>query len=477
MNLILVFLKAITNTKKIIFFSFLVFLLQEPGYASAIKSLVKFATNSNLTNKNKAAIISDQRGSYVTGGSIITRGARPEDIRPIGLQTPQLKYDPCTGNSDFRFGAISYISAKEFVQFLKGAAVKSSGYAVKLLLQTTCPQCADAVSYLETVTRDINGLMLDQCAAAQKIANGALNSFGVGLNQRCKMQSSTVGGSMDLFDVTQKCMDDPKRFGNSSEDELQNILQDEFNLVWQSLSSQNTDNDLMHLLMSVSGTIIAKNHQDRTIFIFKPSLVTNGDLLEEYIGLKENSSLKLYQCDENHKCLNPEIVDTKIDNTIYHNMEKTILTIIDKTIANPKDPNLSKEEELVISYSSIPIINLIEIESVKKSRKEDLIVRMTQTIEVICYDVITNFLLDLTHKVNNAVLNLEQVQISDNGKIVDRFLKQLNHTQNLLKQSHSESFKRLNIIVQLKERLEGQQIAFESLFGKAIANQKTNKNR
>ena len=459
--------------KSTIYLISILYILYHASYASPIKSLVKYATNSNLTNKNKATIISDQQGGFVTGGSVITRGARPNDIRPLGLQTPQLKYDPCTGSADFRFGAISYISAKEFVQFLKGAAVKSSGYAVKLLLQTTCPQCADAVSYLETVARDINGLMLDQCASAQKIANGALNSFGVGLNQRCKMQSSSIGGSMDLFDVTQKCTDDPKRFGNVSEEEFKNILQDEFNLVWQSLSSINTDNDLMHLLMSVSGTIIAKNHQDRTIFIFKPSLVTNGDLLEEYIGLKENSSLELYQCDENHRCLNPDKIQTSITNTIYSNMEKTIISIIEKTIVNPKAPNLSKEEELVISYSSIPIINLIEVESVKKSRKEDLIVRMHHVIEVICYDVITNFLLDLTYKVNNAVLNLEQVQISDNGKIIDRFLKQLSNTQNLLKKSHDQSFKRLNIIVQLKERLENQQIAFVGLFGKAIANQKS----
>lgn len=43
----------------------------------------------------------------------------------------------------------------------------SGAYTVKMLIKSACPQCEDIMSYMETVASDINGMIMDQCAAGQ----------------------------------------------------------------------------------------------------------------------------------------------------------------------------------------------------------------------------------------------------------------------------------------------------------------------
>ncbi|MGV2432084.1 MAG UNVERIFIED_CONTAM: conjugal transfer protein TraH [Rickettsiaceae bacterium] len=201
----------------------------------------------------------------------------------------------------------------------------------------------------------------------------------------------------------------------SSTDEFKSLLGDEFNLVWKAFAKgAGSDTNFKELMMSVSGTIISKKENGAYSFSYKPSLLIDKDLLEKYIGSSNHSSkIMLYSCDESHQCLNPQEVSATLspNQTLYGNISKIFEKLVDKVQRD--DPNLSDEEKSLISFSTIPILHLIEMELGSKAHTTDLIVRVPEFVEVICYDVITNYMQIILARVLGSVKNLEHAQIDD----------------------------------------------------------------
>ncbi len=455
-------------------FSWLILLLlvgfSQNANASGIDKLMKYAApEGTMSNVNKSAIIKDQQGGYMTGGSIISRGPKPKTLQPMVIQTPKFEYDACTGSADFRFGGLSYISGAEFTKFFKNMSTAAGAYGVKMLLKSACPQCEDIMSYLETVARDVNSMMMNQCQAAQKIADGTFGKLVNAGQQKCMIQDSIKGESKDMYSSTDKCKTNSDRHGNTGEEnELKSLLGDEFNLVWKAITNgNNTDNNFKELIMSVSGTIIGRKIDGSYRFTPKPSLVVSNDILEQYIGISNgDSKIKLYKCDEHKKCLDVSETETtlKKEETLYGNISRILTGLVDKVLEG-KSEKLTDEEESVIAFSSIPLINLIEMELASKAKTEDMLVRIGEFVEVVCYDVITNFLSSMVVRAQSAVEALEYAQIADIGPIKE-FTARAEEVKTYLRDAKFAAFTRLQVITQVKERLEQQEKAFEMSFSR-----------
>ena len=449
------------------------------SFASGIDKLMKYAAPSgSMSNVNKAAIINDQQGGYMTGGSVILRAPRPKTLQPLTIQTPKFAYDACTGSADFRFGGLSYISSREFTQFFKNMGTAAGAYAVKMLIKSACPQCEDIMSYMETVARDINGMMMDQCAGAQALAKGAFSMLNAGDQQKCLMKGNIGKSNKDMYEASDKCKSNPDRHGEAGdEDELKSLLGNEFNLVWKALGKgSGGDLDFKELIMSISGTIIGRKIDGSFHFNNKPSLVLNNDLLEQYIGVhKKSGKVNLYQCDENQKCLNPTEVETILgeNDTIFGNISRILESMIPKIWAGKG--TFTDEEEAVIAFSSIPIVQLIEMEIIHKGKSEkgkdvinsaDMIVRMQEFLEVVSYDVVTNFLMQMTNQAAAAVAALEYAQLDDT--VIKNFTAQVTDVRRFITDSKFSAFKRLQVMMQYKERLVLQQRSFKAGFGRFL---------
>ena len=449
------------------------------SFASGIDKLMKYAApTGSMSNVNKAAIINDQQGGYMTGGSVILRAPRPKTLQPLTIQTPKFAYDACTGSADFRFGGLSYISSREFTQFFKNMGTAAGAYAVKMLIKSACPQCEDIMSYMETVARDINGMMMDQCAGAQALAKGAFSMLNAGDQQKCLMKGNIGKSNKDMYEASDKCKSNPDRHGEAGdEDELKSLLGNEFNLVWKALGKgSGGDLDFKELIMSISGTIIGRKIDGSFHFNNKPSLVLNNDLLEQYIGVhKKSGKVNLYQCDENQKCLNPTEVETILgeNDTIFGNISRILESMIPKIWAGKG--TFTDEEEAVIAFSSIPIVQLIEMEIIHKGKSEkgqdvinsnDMIVRMQEFLEVVSYDVVTNFLMQMTNQAAAAVAALEYAQLDDT--VIKNFTAQVTDVRRFITDSKFSAFKRLQVMMQYKERLVLQQRSFKAGFGRFL---------
>jgi conjugative transfer pilus assembly protein TraH len=440
---------------------------------AGIDKLMKYAAPSgSMSNTNKAAVITDQQGGYMTGGSMLVRGPKPKTLQPLIVQTPKFAFDACTGSADFRFGGLSYISAKEFTKFFKNMGTATGAYAVKMFIKSACPQCEDIMSYLETVARDINSMMIDQCSTAQAIAGGTFNSLNSSNQQKCLMQGNINKSSKDMYQAMDKCKLDPDRHGElGKDDELKSLLGNEFNLVWKAISQGKNkdagDSSFKELIMSVSGTIIGRKIDGSFHFTSKPSLVLSNDLLEEYIGVNRKSGkVKLYSCDTNDKCLNPteaEVVLQEKD-TIYGNISRILDKLVPKYLENKQQ--LNDEEAALVSFSSIPLLQLIEMEMTHKAKTEDMMVRMQEFVEVLCYDVVTNFLSQMINRAGAAVQSLEYAQLDDT--VISKFTSQVAEVRQFLTSAKFAAFKRLQIITNVKERLSQQQRAFKADYGRFL---------
>ncbi len=438
--------------------------------AAGVESLMKYASpDGTMSNVNKAEIVKDQQGGYMTGGSVILRGPRPQTLQPLVVQTPKFAYDACTGSADFRFGGLSYISGKEFTEFFKKLGTATGAYAVKMFIKSACPQCEDIMSYLETISRDINGLMMDQCSASQAIAGGIFNTLTAGNQQKCMMQGNIHNTNKDMYEATDQCKTNPDRHGSKGEeDELKSLLGNEFNLVWKALGKDPKNAvDFKELIMSISGTIIGRKVDGSFHFTNKPSLVLSNDLLERYIGVNKGSSkVKLYSCDNKEKCLSPQEKEITLQpkDTIYGNVSRILETLVPKVLEGK--PELSDEEEMVVAFSSIPLIPLIEMEIVSKAKVEDMSIRTAEFLEVVCYDVVTNFLAQMVTQASAAVGALEYAQLDD--RVIKNFTAQITEVRRFITDSKFAAFKRLQVITQVKEHLVQQQRSFGAGYSRFV---------
>jgi len=440
--------------------------------AGGLDGFLKFAgQGGSMTSINKGAVISDQRAGYMTGGSIITRGPRPMDLQPLGIQLPSFEFDPCTGSGDLRWGGFSFIRGSEFAKYFKAVSASAGAYVAKMAIKQACPQCEDIMSYLESVARDINGMTFNQCEQSKAIADGLMGKFNAATSQKCLAKSSIVKGGDDLHEATQRCQDNPDKYGETGdEDKLKSMLPDNFNLVWKALShgDGNAPTGMKELIMSISGSIIGTKTNGIATIATLPSLVEKEDLLEQYIGKPGvgSSKIKLYVCNEKVKCLKPVATESTVDNrsdTLYGKVETTLTSILDKIESNKGD--LSDEEQALIEYSQIPIITLFEIELALKNKESvAMLAGNSEFIEVVCYDMVTNFMQKMLHETKTAVDTLQTAQLDNTS--IERFNRNIETVQMLLRDKKYMAMDKLQTIIAVKERLLKQQDVFEMGFSR-----------
>ena len=195
------------------------------------------------------------------------------------------------------------------------------------------------------------------------------------------------------------------------------------------------------------------------------------DLLERYIGKAGVgvSKLKMYVCDERHKCLNPVVQEVNLEaaDSLYGKVEKNLVKILDKIEENKGE--LSDEEQALIEFSQIPLISLLEIDMALRGKESVAsFAGDAEFIEVVCYDMISNFMRKMLSEAKAAVDELQTAQI-DNTPI-ERFNDNVKHVQGLLQDKRFNAMQKLNTIIAVKERLNQQQKVFQLGFSRAADN-------
>ena len=445
------------------------------GIDKLVKNVFPQGTMSNVT---RSSVVNEQSAGHLMGGSIVVKTPAMDNLQLISMQAPSCKRGglPCGAQLDLRAGGFSFVKSGEMMSYLKQLMSQAGSYAGIMLIKTACPQCEDIMAYLDQVAQAANAMSIDSCNMMEALAAGPLSKLSAG--SKATQQSAMIlsGEKKDMSDIQQKSLQE-KQDPTAGQEELKDMVGDNFNLVWKGLDKKAPSNgdgrSLKELLMSLSGTIIAKKDENnKRAFVYKKSLL-DKNFISSFIGIggadNKNNEINLYLCNETSKCLEPKVIKSKLkhDDTLKGRIEKLLTSITKKIAANKEE--LTKEEEELVALSSINIITKIEIDLASFSNPAHA-KSSNEFIESLCFDVITNYLGLMLGEVELSVNELKGIQLSDNPAF-EKFTAQVREVNNRLGKERVEAMGRYNIISETKNRMRLQQKMFDRGFENFISYQ------
>lgn len=464
-----------------------------------IDSFEKHVKNMGfITNNTKSGVMQDQQAGYYTGGSITMRGL-VSNTSLVNIQLPSINAG-CGGIDLFK-GAFSFIDQDGFDNLITSIAQGALGYAVELGLDTLSSQIGNVLKGLRREVNFINSQNINSCQMAAALVSGPFPKSEAA--QRMACQAREMGGSkvVDHFTSRHECSkknDSDIDKGNGGNRNLESVLGTEYNLVYKALKKNNiTDEHLISLLMSTSGTYISRMESGKRVFEFKPSLFKDLKNLESLLkGSKAGGDGKVYTCRQgNSECLYLDagsISFSDQNNALNNKIEALLKSIISKILtekgpirsaassesegsgtssasassANEGVPIVfSPEEDKLISTSTVPILKIITLESMLKGG--DVSLGVGEYVEVITFDLLINYLEELLDLVYNSVTQLGEAQF--NKDLIDEFKKELREVKYTLNGLRFMAFKRVNVIIAVKQRAVQIEKQLNSLFSEYLS--------
>lgn len=450
------------------------------GIDNLRKSIFPKGTMSNTTN---AAIVKEQAANHLIGGSVVMRSPPEPGIQIAHVQSPSCSLGglPCGAQFELLGGGVSLVTSQELMRHLKGLLKNAATYGGVMSIKTLCPHCEDIMEWLDSKSDWINQMAKTDCQDMEKLVNGMFSKQAAG--SRATRQSAMVlgGEGKDMADVTAKSKQDNGDDPTKGREELKSQLGDNYNLVWKAFKAAGIkstlaggdDSSFRELLMSISGTIIGtKDENGHYVIKHKKSLI-DADLIKEFAGFSsgEGSEIKLYKCNEQEKCLDPQIFPQQLtkDGALFNNVQ-SLLSSITAKIKVSQGP-FSVEEESLISLSSLQLIPKIELDLTTYTSSKDIVIAQTEFIEALCLDVTTQYLIMLLKEVEEAVSELSYSQIADASAFKD-FEVDTRKVLRAINTAKIDAFKKYDLIAVTKGRMKQEISYYHGRFEEFFSNQK-----
>lgn len=322
-----------------------------------------------------AAAFQGQSAGYVTLGGFNAR-TPVRSVSPVSIQMPSIRAG--CGGIDVYLGGFSYINKDQLISAIKSIGSSAVGYAFKLAIATISPTIDAKLMEFQSYIQAINDFNINSCEQGQKLVNatvtGAKNAF-------CWTSAQHSGKAEDFAEARQKCAD--QAFQND-------IINNSFlgtlkspsgetagggaqsmpfagNVVWAGLMKDNylkKDPALAELLMSMTGTVIypppatvdeAGEQPD-----VRPAIVDYGKIL----AASPSTPISVYQCSEYDHCLVLTQVDSENLGVFRQKIVTAIKSLVDKITKDTgvgEATGLAPIEEIILTRSKVPVVQLIQI--------------------------------------------------------------------------------------------------------------------
>ena len=134
---------------------------------ASISSDLKDAYNGILINTTNPKVVEGQERGYITLGSAYYR-TPGSNLQLFTVQPPQIRAG-CSG-IDFTFGAFSYMSLNQLVQWLQNALQAAPAIAFEIALDKYLPGVKSVLNEIGQMANTINTMNVNSCQAARKLA-------------------------------------------------------------------------------------------------------------------------------------------------------------------------------------------------------------------------------------------------------------------------------------------------------------------
>lgn len=445
--------------------------------AAAIEKLIRtLGPKGSMINVTQSQMVKEKSAGHIMGRGASISAPPLEDAHLLRANAPSCNWggDICGQSMNIYTGGLSVISAQEFANFLKSLTQHAKAYASILAVKTVCPQCENIMTWLQEQAAFFNGLTIEGCETMKLLAGGmqtAADSAGKYMRQKGLLDS---GQKKDMAALQQEAAKDSDNSEAGLPEGGENILGDNWNLVWKALStraskaSSKTDVQFKEFMMSLTGSVISKKKGGRFDPEYLPSLI-DGDSLKEYMGIeKKSKAMQVYKCDKTVECLNPFPIVPAFDEslTIKSKIYKLVASMMKKILFDGKR-DFTDDEIVLDQMSSIDLLaimeqNLAEYGYTKKNDQNNnskFNFYLNESIlNAICYDVVVEYLSKLINEARRAVAEMEELQVADRGKVFEKFENRCRELIEMLMNEKINATRIANNSLDLNEKQEHSKI-------------------
>lgn len=378
-------------------------------------------------NATGAAAWQGQAAGYATGGNLFLR-SRVKNLQMASFTPPSLTAG--CGGIDAYLGAFSYINSDQLEQFIKNLMANSTGYFFDLALQTVVPELKDVKDYLQQASSFINNSNMNSCQAAQGIVGGVWPRTQESQKYICNSIGSEKNIFSDWAAARQGCSTGGQ-LGNTLDkagEEYKDQVIKSTNLMWEVLKKNaliNNDDELMELVMNLTGTVIYDVEGHPTVLY--PS-ADNDDLIK---ALMVGGSVTIQRCVSSGDCLSLKdgSITVAESNALVRKVSDSINSIRSKLSS---DEPLSAAEKGFIQSTSIPVLRYL-VDPMQLSLNINVLASL---YDYIAYDILVQYLRELIDqaRAQMASKNYPEPQMEQLTKSIDRTQAQLQNLQSKVQQ-------------------------------------------
>lgn len=356
-------------------------MLSVPANSSVGTELTNFYNSmGGMAAATPPSVAEGQSAYYLTLGNMKARTPM-KNFTMGSIALP--KVSAGCGGIDIYGGSFSLINVDEFVQMMKNIGSNAIGFAFQLALDVISPQIAGELKDLRSYIDKFNQFSQNSCEAAQALVGGAMKFTGL---QKSYCQQATLNYSQvpDGAAARKVCATDSgseslyqsaRTKANAGDKESKDWV-DTFsgNLMWEGLKRRGfdpvkneSDRDLMQLMISFTGTVIIPGPDDidpatgaRKPFQFKVGSVKFSDLVYEDYASTTGQSPDLLKCAgaEYDRCIDM-VSASEADLKILRTTIKGLVNSIAGKIGGGPGA-LTAQELNLIGMSDVPIYGLMQ---------------------------------------------------------------------------------------------------------------------
>ena len=395
---------------KILVFS-LIFFGISSSMANVNSDLNNFFNDLGFSDNTTAPnAYSGQEAGYYSGGSLFARDS-VRDVQIAQVQLPSFR-SGC-GGIDLFTGGFSFINSQQLVNLMNNIINNSMGYAFNLALESTTPEIANVMKYINSLANTINNANINSCETAAGLVGTVWPKTHAAQQQVCEDIGNSKGIFTDWADARQECSKggDMTQTLNGAQNDpnYQNMLLTNGNIAWKALQKNaflSSDPELAELLMSLSGTLILQGgSNDDASHQFKvlSSLAADNQLLKT---LLHGGSAKVYVCDTQSAegCLNPSIQTLNVspDSGLQTQVAHFLQDMTDKILT---DTALTQAEIGLLQSTRLPVYKMLNVQSAFVGDKK--ILDIVSYADVIATDILFQYLDENLSVVHTSASSLQ----------------------------------------------------------------------
>lgn len=421
--------------------------------ASINSDLNSFFNGMGFSNNETAPnAYQSQEAGFYSGGSLFARDS-VRDVQIVQIDLPSFR-SGC-GGIDLFTGGFSFVNSKQLVEAMQNIINNSLGYAFNLALESTTPEIANVMKYINTLSNDINRANINSCETAAGLVGAAWPKTHVAQQQVCQDIGTNNGIFTDWAAAREGCSTGgdmtPILNGASNNPKYKSMLLANGNIAWKAIQQNSflsSDVQLAELFMSLSGTVIVQgggNDKAGNQFKVLSSLAADDQLLK---ALLHGGSAKIYACDttSGDGCLNPNIQTITISQSagLQTQVANLLNDMTDKILS---DTALTQEEIGLLQATRLPVYKMLNVQSAFAGDKS--VMDLASYSDVIATDILFQYLDENLSVVHTSVGSL---QYPDN--IMAQFERSISQARAGIRAAQQSAYSQIAIASQLIEQTQ-----------------------